>query len=213
VNRRRRLAGPGVAAALLVAMAVSGCAGPEAPSVRPSPVATGTAIASSSITSAAGFTVYPAGQGPVLPALTGPDLAGSALTVPSSAVAVSVVNVWASWCQPCVAEMPKLKAVAARFAADDVAVSGVATRDRTGAAVSFLAATRFDLPSLADPNGATVARWSAVVPASAVPSTLVVDASGRVRARWIGPVDETRLADEVCATLRSEKQTTASCPD
>jgi len=91
-------------------------------------------------------------------------------------------------------------------------VSGIATRDKTAAAVSFLADTGFDLPSLADPNGAKAARWGAIVPAAAVPSTLLVDSAGRVRARWIGAVDQTRLGDEVCATLQEEKQTAASCP-
>lgn len=170
------------------------------------------ASASTKDTPTAGFTAYAADIAPTLPVLNGGDLAGSTLTIPAAGAAVTVVNVWASWCQPCVAEMPRLRSVAARFADDDVVVLGIATRDNTAAAVSFLSATGFDLPSLADPNGAKAARWSSIVPAAAVPATLLVDSSGRVRARWVGPVDETRLGDEVCATLREEKHVATSCP-
>jgi peroxiredoxin len=209
VNQRRRHATPVLVALVGSLVTLAGCTGSEPPPVQPSPPAS---TAPSSTTSTVGFTRYAAGQAPALPVLTGPDLTGATLTVPTADAAVSVVNVWASWCQPCVAEMPRLRSIATRFAAADVQVTGIATRDKAADAVGFLSATGFDLPSLADPHGAQAARWSALVPAAAVPSTLVVDASGRVRARWIGPVDEARLAQEVCATLRSENRPAATCP-
>jgi len=197
-------------------VAATGCASPEKPSVTPTAGASGstatTSTAPTGTSSTVGLTVYPADRGPVLPVLTGPDLAGSTLTVPAVGATVTVVNVWASWCRPCLSEMPKLRAVAARFAADDVVVQGIATRDQTAAAVSFLSATGFDLPSLADPFGAKAVRWSSIVPAAAVPSTLLVDSAGRVRARWIGVVDQTRLGEQVCVTLHRENHAAASCP-
>lgn len=206
----RRGAAPAVAAGLVIGLlTATGCTSTEKPSVQPIAATTPT---SSAGTSAVGLTTYPADHAALLPELTGADLTGSGLRIPAAGAAATVVNVWASWCRPCVTEMPKLRSIATRFAADDVVVQGIATRDKTAAAVSFLSATGFDLPSLADPNGAKAARWGSIVPAAAVPSTLVVDSAGRVRARWIGAVDEARLGDEICATLREEKHATASCP-
>jgi len=98
---------------------------------------------------------------------------------------VVVLNFWATWCIPCVAELPALD----RLAAAEPGFSVLAvSADRAGAeAVSpFLAAHRIaHLVTLLDPHMAAGQAFGV----AGFPTTLVIDASGRLRGRLEGPAD------------------------
>ncbi|WP_459676792.1 TlpA family protein disulfide reductase [Acidisoma sp. 7E03] len=98
-----------------------------------------------------------------------------------------VLNLWATWCGPCAAELPTLDALAAAVRADDIVVLPVSS-DAGGAATvrAFYDRQGIDhLPVLLDPQGAIVQAWS--VPG--IPLTVVFDRSGQPRARLIGGAD------------------------
>jgi thiol-disulfide isomerase/thioredoxin len=98
-----------------------------------------------------------------------------------------VVNLWATWCVPCVAELPALAALARTLAPDDIAVMPLSS-DRGGLAkVEAFYAERgiSGLPILLDPKGAAGQAWGA----RGIPTTLIIDRLGRERARAEGPAD------------------------
>jgi thiol-disulfide isomerase/thioredoxin len=92
-----------------------------------------------------------------------------------------VINVWASWCDPCRREAPLLEA-AHRAAGDRVVFLGVDTRDERGAALRFIATSGVTYPQVFD----TSAGFAVGVGAVGMPYTLIVDASGRVVYRQMG---------------------------
>lgn len=143
------------------------------------------------------LTVLPVDQRPAAPVIEGTTLDGAAWRSDSAQGRVVVYNVWGSWCAPCRAEAPALVAASKRTA--DVAVFvGLNTRDLDKAAPqAFVRAFEVPYVNLYDPDGALLLKFSGQLPASAIPSTLLVDAKGRVAARIIGEVTETTLVDVI----------------
>jgi len=98
-----------------------------------------------------------------------------------------VLNLWATWCGPCAAELPTLDALAAAVAADDIVVLPLSS-DAGGAASVRAFYDGHDiehLPVLLDPGGAVTQAWQ--VPG--IPVTVIFDRTGHPRARLVGGAD------------------------
>ena len=102
----------------------------------------------------------------------------------------TVLNVWASWCNPCVEELPLLQA-AADAAGPGVRFVGIDTEDDRASAAALLDATGVRFENYEDPDSAVRAAVGAV----GLPVTLVFDRSGREVARRMGTVDRAWLDD------------------
>lgn len=111
-----------------------------------------------------------------------------------------VMNFWYAACAPCRIEAPDLKKLADHFG-DKVEFLGVNVRDEAEAAKAF--ERTFDLPyeSIQDTSGDIQLAMTKYVPLQAVPSTLVLDRKGRVRARVIGAVDPSTLKSLINTAL------------
>jgi thiol-disulfide isomerase/thioredoxin len=98
-----------------------------------------------------------------------------------------VVNLWATWCVPCVAELPALARLAAQVAGDGIVVLPLSS-DRGGAAAVerfFHGHAIVGLDIMLDPGGAA----GEALAARGVPTTVIVDRVGRERARLEGAAD------------------------
>ncbi len=94
-----------------------------------------------------------------------------------------VVNFWATWCPPCVEEMPALQALAD----SGVKVFGINMREDAEAVRDFVTDLGITYPILLDPDDATVLAYSVL----GLPQTVVIDANGVIVDRRFGPIDET----------------------
>jgi len=101
---------------------------------------------------------------------------------------VTVVNFWYAGCAPCRAEAADLVEVYHEFAADGVQFVGVNTRDQRAQALQFAEQFGVEYPSLMDSEGGRQVQraFAGQVPLNAVPTTLVLDAEGRVAHRVVG---------------------------
>jgi thiol-disulfide isomerase/thioredoxin len=103
---------------------------------------------------------------------------------------VTVVNFWGSWCAPCRAEAADLEQT--YRATRPAEFVGVNVRDLLGPALAFVRVQGVSYPSLSDPDGQLAVRFRDL-PASAIPTTLVIDRDGGVAARFLGAVTASRL--------------------
>lgn len=90
-----------------------------------------------------------------------------------------LINVWGSWCPPCVVEHPVLMALQA----EGIAIYGIAWRDPAASANAFLDQRGDPFAGVVlDPMGEAVIALGV----TGAPETFVVGADGRIRARWAG---------------------------
>ncbi len=119
---------------------------------------------------------------------TGTTLDGQEFDVTDHRGDVVVVNVWGSWCPPCIAEAPALEKVWEQTRSEDVQFVGVNTRDQNAAARAHERRFEISYPSIDDDGGRVLLAFRGTLPPVAIPSTLVLDRSGRVAARVLGKV-------------------------
>jgi cytochrome c biogenesis protein CcmG/thiol:disulfide interchange protein DsbE len=113
---------------------------------------------------------------------------------------VVVLNVWASWCEPCTTEMPLLQRTHERIAPRGGLVLGVDVQDVTESALAFLREKKIDFPSLRDRDR----EYTRDLGVSGYPETFLIDREGRIAALRRGPVDQAWL-DENLPPLLEER--------
>jgi thiol-disulfide isomerase/thioredoxin len=143
-----------------------------------------------------------------LPALSFTNAEGRAHALADFAGRGLVINLWATWCPPCVAEMPALDRLAAALERENIQVLPLSS-DRGGRDVvqAFYERTRVQtLRVWLDPRGAA----ARALGARGLPTTIIVDRGGRERARLEG--DAAWDAPEFIAAIRRLTARGAAAP-
>jgi len=108
---------------------------------------------------------------------------------------VTLVNVWASWCAPCRIEHPRMM----QLAREGVAIYGINYKDTPEAAKGFLAELGNPYKTVgADRTGKVSIDWGVY----GYPETFVVDPTGHIRYRHVGPIMAQDLTDKIRPLIR-----------
>ena len=107
-----------------------------------------------------------------------------------------LLNFWASWCEPCRAEMPTLQQMADLYGPEQLLVLAINFKERPARALPFAKSTGITVPVLLDVDGQVARRWGVKV----FPTTLAIDSRGQPRLRVQGEVDWTGKAAEKLIT-------------
>lgn len=124
----------------------------------------------------------PVAVGRPLPDVVMAGLNGPPRSLSSYRGRLLIINVWASWCGPCRAEAASLERLAWTEAGSRYAVIGISTDDDRGAALKWLRHSNATLSHYIDSR----LTLEHMLGASSIPLTVLVDASGRVVARFQG---------------------------
>lgn len=87
-----------------------------------------------------------------------------------------IINVWASWCGPCRAEMGSLERLSRRYGGRQFNIIGVSTDDHVNAAAAFLRQANVSFDNYHDRN----LLLESMLGANTIPLTVLIDAQGRV---------------------------------
>jgi thiol-disulfide isomerase/thioredoxin len=188
--RFRPAIGPGLAGTALAAaalLAVTGCEGGAI--AADTPASSGQSFVGASYDS----TFYRPGDRPVVPAVAGTTFSGQHLSLASYRGDTLVLNFWGSWCSPCRAEAPGLGTLARQLESKGVRFVGVDIRDQPDSALAFDQQFGVSYPSINDPNDEIALQFHSTVPPSAIPTTVIIDRSGRIAARIVGEASYAQL--------------------
>jgi thiol-disulfide isomerase/thioredoxin len=156
------------------------------PEPRPEPAAQASPFAD-----CAGLATPPSGTRADLPDLELPCFTGAQPVRLADLRGPAVINLWASWCEPCREELPAMQRLA-DATAGRLTVLGVNTGDGRDAAASFGAAKNVKMPTLYDREQKLASALGRVT----LPVTVFLDASGKRHVEPL-PVDVPRLAELV----------------
>jgi cytochrome c biogenesis protein CcmG/thiol:disulfide interchange protein DsbE len=115
---------------------------------------------------------------------------------------VVLVNIWATWCPPCVRETPRLVKVYETYNSQGFVILGVNTtyQDKRDAVAMFAAEQGVSYPLLLDTDGGV----GTTLGARLLPTSYLIDRDGKIVVTKVGEVDEAQLREQVAALLRGE---------
>ncbi len=125
-------------------------------------------------------------EGYLAPKFTLRNLRGNLEGLDDHAGKVIVVNFWATWCAPCVKEMPSFETLYRRFRSQGLTVLAVSLdQDPSAKVQEFVDKYKLSFPVLLDTEGVA----EKLYPSFTIPFTYVIDKQGRVAARIDGAKD------------------------
>ena len=136
-------------------------------------------------------------SGKPTPPLALHDLAGKPVDLAALRGRVVLVNFWATWCEPCTAEMPSIARLRAKLAAKPFDVLAVNYGESPEKIRAFLRKEKLEVHVLLDPDQKAADAWGA----KGLPMSFLVDPDGRIRYWAFGERDWTD-ADSMKAVER-----------
>jgi len=147
-----------------------------------------------------------AGSGEPAPALALRDLDGREVRLDAFRGRTVVVNFWATWCTPCVAEMPSLERLRTTLASEGLEVLAVNLQENAARIRPFADKLGLTMTMLRDHDGGARSAWGVRV----FPTTFVVGPDQRIALVAIGEIDWDR--SDVVARIRETKRRPGATP-
>jgi thiol-disulfide isomerase/thioredoxin len=132
--------------------------------------------------SAVGLEPY---AGPDLPGFALRDLEGATHKLADYSGRVVLVNFWATWCPPCVHEMPSMQRLHLKLAKRPFDVVAVNMGEDEATIRDFLGKMKVDFTILLDADGSLMKEWRVF----AFPTSFLIDGKGVVRYALFGPIE------------------------
>jgi cytochrome c biogenesis protein CcmG/thiol:disulfide interchange protein DsbE len=145
------------------------------------------------------FSAIPARVHYDAPTLTLNDIRGTANSLSNYLGQVVLVNLWATWCPPCKAEMPLLQDYYLHHKNEGFVVIAIEDGDPTPGVISFVENYGLTFPVWLDP---TYQATDQAFKTKNLPSSYVIDRAGKVRLAWVGAINAANLEKYVTSIIK-----------
>ena len=135
------------------------------------------------------------------PDFTLPTLNGTSVMLSTIKGQVALINIWATWCPPCRAEMPTIQATYEQYRDQGFTVLAVDLQEDPRTVAAFMREYQLTFPALLDRDGSVSQTYQAY----ALPSSFFVDKKGVIRAVYRGPMPRSVIAGTVEQLLQEGK--------
>lgn len=135
------------------------------------------------------------------PAISGETLAGDGMSLSDLRGKAVFINFWASWCGPCLLEMPEIQRLYEHLPPQTaiLTVNMTDTEASPGHVAAFMEQRGWTFPVVLDPGSRAALAYRAV----ALPTSVFVGADGLVRSRHVGPLTEGAMRSRLQAALQA----------
>lgn len=127
-----------------------------------------------------------------LPSFSLPDLQGQSHAIDQWKGQVLIINFWATWCPPCLEEIPLLNELQAHYGDQGLQMIGIAVDDAEPVQ-NFMQHSQINYPVLIAGLSGTNLAMSLGNPAGVIPFSVIVDREGRIAATRAGTLDLTKI--------------------
>ncbi len=126
------------------------------------------------------------------------DLRGKPVSVKDYLGKVTLVNMWATWCPPCKAEMPTLEAFYKKYKDDGFIIVGINDGEAPHVVASFVQDFGLTFPIWLDQQYLSEKAFKTIN----LPSSFVIDRNGTIRLMWIGAISKKALENYVSPIVK-----------
>jgi peroxiredoxin len=134
---------------------------------------------------------------PAAPAIDLMTTDGRPLSLQALRGKVVLVNFWATWCEPCIREMPSLQQLRDQFHTEGFEILAVNYQEGPARINSFVEKLQLSLPVVRDTDGSVARAWGARI----FPANYLVDRAGNIRHSMTGAADWT--SPSLVSTIRA----------
>jgi peroxiredoxin len=136
-----------------------------------------------------------------LPEFSLPDLSGQQRSISEWQGKILIINFWATWCPPCLEEIPDFVALQKQYAAQDIQFIGIALDDKESV-VEFTTTTKINYPILLGSDNGMALTHQLGNNVDAVPYTIIVDRHGLILQKHPGEFSKEQILKTLAPLMK-----------